>query len=253
MRLGPPFMIEPLLSGIAPSESDSALGQAAQLVVSIGGGSRQRLTIDGGVCVIGRGDFCDLQLPVTDGPLAVCEIHQQDRVVWVECPDEGQTIEVNGRPVHRLALRHGDRLTFHNVEVTLDLHPAETATHHSVEEDLSQLTAAELCDRIEAEQAMINDFERRQSLGWEALLVALEGILTNDHSEVPVASPRLESVVEQLHELSTILADHTEVLAEQEQRLLGSTTELQQQQDRMARRLEHLIDQLGDERLRASA
>lgn len=230
--------------------------QPTSLLLEVRGadGRCRRLPVEADGFLIGRGDFCDLQIDDATLPLVHSEIHLQHGAVWIEAVD-APAIEMNGRAVPRLSLRSGDVFLIGPLTITiylgtdapgLDLPPVETW------EDLSSLSAFELCERIESEEQQIADDERRRMLGIESLLSALEGVLRTDQS-LPAHDPRTENVVTQLHELSEALAERTRQLQEQEQQFLTSATEIRQSQDDMTRRMEELLHQLDTGELRASA
>lgn len=230
--------------------------QSASLLLEVRDvdGRTRRLPVDADGFLIGRGDFCDLQLDEAALPLVHSEIHLQDGVAWIEVVDAA-AIEINGRAVPRLTLRSGDVLQFGSLTGTVRMGADVAAGQRTpVEawEDLAALSAFELCERIESEQSAILEDERRRFQGIESLLVALETVLRTDQSLVE-QDPRTENVVTQLHDLSEALAARTRQLQEQEQQFLVSASEIKQSQDEMARRLEDLIQHLDTGNLRASA
>ncbi len=230
--------------------------QPASLLLEVRGaeGRLRRLPVEADGFLIGRGDFCDLLVDEDNLPLAHSEIHLQDGAVWIEAVD-APTIEINGRSVPRLALRTGDVLQIGAMTITIRMGAdALTPPRASADvwEDLSALSALELCERIESEELAIADDERRRFQGIESLLSALENVLRTDQSLV-AHDPRTENVVTQLHELSEALAERTRQLQEQEQQFLASASEIKQSQDDMTRRMEELLHHLDTGDLRASA
>lgn len=209
---------------------------------------RHRVEADG--YLIGRGEFCDLRLDDAGIPLVHSEIHIQDGAMWIEAVDAA-AIDMNGKAVPRLALRSGDVLRVGSLAVTIRT-GVEAEILADDWEDLSALSALELCERIEAEEAAIRDDEQQRCQGIESLLVALEGMLRTDR-ELLGDDAHTENVVQQLHALSEALATRTQQLVEQEQQFLNTAGEIKHSQEDMARRMEDLIHNLDAGELRASA
>lgn len=213
---------------------------------------RHRVEADG--FLIGRGDFCDLRLDEPSLPMVHSEIHLDNGVIWIEAID-APSVEVNGKLVPRLTLRSGDTLRFGSVPATVRMGADAMnigSTTDAAWEDLSHLSAVELCERIEAEEAAVRDEERQRWQGVESLLVALEQMLRTDR-ELVTDEARTEEITQQLHALSEALAIRTQQLADQEQQFLNTAHEIKHSQDEMTRRMEVLIQQLDTGELRASA
>lgn len=219
------------------------------------GGRVRQIPVDADGFLIGRGDFCDLVVNDAAVPLAHSELHLQEGAVWIEALDEEVAIEINGKSLRRLALRAGDVLQVGPAEITVRFGaPAAAATVEFAADDLSRLSAAELCDRIEAEEAELAAFERRRLLGWEALLSAVEGVLSKQRLHATHdADPRFETVLQQLQAMSAALDARTRELAAQEVQFVESAAELKDVQERLSRKLDQLLQQAGENELRASA
>jgi predicted component of type VI protein secretion system len=224
------------------------------LEATTGLGRPRRILVEGGSCLIGRGEFCDVQIADADAPLAHSEVHIEHGAIWIEAVDEPD-LEINGRSCRRLALRDGDAIKLGDTLIAIRINPADELTTgvDGLTEDLSQLSALELCDRIETEQAAVVDYERRRLAGWDALLTQLETIIAQEPAGALQQEARIEAVLAQLHEVSSLLADRTRELAAQESEFLESAGELKQSQDQIASRLEHLLEQFPVGELRASA
>jgi hypothetical protein len=221
------------------------------VVLELGAGrERQRLTVEGGSCLIGRADFCDVQVA---GPLVYGEIHVDGASAWIESTDD-HDIVINDRPCRRLSLRDGDVLRVGETTITVRVNPLfddEQAT--SSADDLSQLSASELCDRIESEHADLAEFERRRLLGWEALLRQVEEVIQLEPAMSLEHNARLEAALSQLHLLADQLGERTRELAAQETAFLESAGEMKRAQDLIAARFERVLQQFQDGELRASA
>jgi predicted component of type VI protein secretion system len=232
-----------------PLESDNL---RVVLEATTGASRPRRVLVEGGTCLIGRGEFCDLQLADVDAPIVHSEIHIERGILWIEAADAHE-IEINGHSCRRLALREGDQLRVGKTAIQVRINPPEGLLANGLGEDLSQLTALELCERIEAEQAEVSEFERRRLLGWDALITQLEDIIAQEPAASVAQEARIEKVLAQLHEVSSLLADRTRELAAQESQFLESAGELQQTQDQMTRRLELVLQRFQESELRASA
>jgi len=226
------------------------VSEELNVVLDVGAGrQRRRVAVEGGTCLIGRAEFCDVQV---DGPLVYGEVHVEDGAAWIEAADD-HDLNINGRPCRRLALRDGDVVNVGSTTITIRVNPPPEDEAAFSDEDLSQLTASELCDRIESEHAAVTEFERRRLVGWEALLRQVEDILHQEPVATVHQNARLEAVSTQLHALADQLAERTRELATQEAALLESAGELKRAQDLMTTRLERILQQFQDRELRASA
>ena len=191
----------------------------------------------------------------------------QGGATWIETADEAATIEVNGRPYRRIALRHDDRLKIGSTELTILLRPDTVSVVEQARrnEDLELLTAEELCDRILSEQAMVEEFVEGRRAGWEALFRAIEN--ADRKPEIAAAHDQsiayghdesgFEGLLEQLQSLNQTITDRTQELDDHERQILESTALLEESQHRVEQQIEQLLDQLNQSdppnELRASA
>lgn len=222
------------------------------------------VVVDEAAVRIGSSVVCDIQLP--DGPALNSVVRFESGVVWIEA-DEDCELAVNGRSCRRMALREGDTISVPGVQIKVGQRSkssieADTANLIS---DISQLTANELCDRILTEQAAVDEFESNRLAGWQKLMVALkdlnatEQLRSNGTNGEPAISisDDCERLLEQIREMSEIVNNRTLALNECETELETATTLLQETQDRVARQIDELLDQLGGvpvaNELRASA
>jgi hypothetical protein len=215
----------------------------------------RQVTVDGDGFLIGRGDFCDLQLDDVTQPLVHSELHLQGQTVWIEAADDNDAVVVNGDRCRRMALHDGDRVQCGGTEITFHIGShagtAEAFPHSQFADDLALLSASELCDRIADEETQIAAFERGQLSGWHSLLQSVEATLLDDGRALD--HPRLESAVAELRSLSDLIASRTQQLAEHEAEFLESTSDLEDAQAAIARRIEQLLQGFGESELRASA
>jgi hypothetical protein len=240
---------------------------AADVVVILQGeGTSVPVTHDG--FTIGSSRQCDLTLNGSSIPALHSLIHLQRGAIWIETADDQTALMVNDRRCRRMALRDGDRLTIGPREFSIALRTkvASMLEHPVVHEDLTLLSAEELCDRIVSEQSMVNEFADAQRAGWEALLDAIQAV-----SEVPLLHEKItelsapmevdlvdyDALLGQIQELNETIADRTRELNEVEAEVLASTSILEESQQRVSQRLDEIIEQLNESEspneLRASA
>lgn len=231
-------------------------------------GPAESLVIDRDGLRIGTSSVCDLLLP--DGPALHSVVHQQAGVTWIETQDAAGLI-VNGCPRRRMALRDGDVLELNGHELIVRFRAALEADEMPVGlgEDLSLLSAEELCDRILSEQTMVDEFEENQRTGWSGLMAAIEAV--HDADQPTITLPlEVEQVVEtvapqddcerllvQIRELSEMVNGRTQELDDCESELIAATALLEETQERVSQQIEGLLEQLqtpvAETELRASA
>lgn len=128
--------------------------------------------------LIGSGDACDLQLAGSEIPTLHSLIRLDGRQARLEAVVTPPLPFVNGRPVEEGSLRDGDVIEIGPFGLTVHLPGLAVAgspPDESVWDDPSacrsvdELSAEQLVDLIEAEQALIDQFESRERLGIEAL------------------------------------------------------------------------------------
>ncbi len=206
---------------------------------------------------IGAGENCDLCLCADDLPTLHSRLFVQGTVIWIEAVDDSAFILVNGEAFRRRALRDGDRLTFGRIEAAIHIGEAsvraarQTARARQQLEDLSLLSAEELCDRIELEDTRVQDVGRRRRLGWQALMSAVEDMIeTGIEPIMPAVSAsddRFDKLVAQVQDLSATLEARTKSLAAQEAHLMESSAQLAEVQLRVSRQLDQLLDRLAND------
>ncbi|MBC8113041.1 MAG: hypothetical protein H7062_01565 [Candidatus Saccharimonas sp.] len=231
-------------------------------------GPAESFVVDRDRLRIGSSPVCDLLLP--DVPALHSVVHQQAGVTWIETHDDASLI-VNGRARRRMALRDGDVLDLNGHELTVNFRTTLEAEEMPVGlgEDLSLLSAEELCDRILSEQTMVDEFEESQCTGWNGLMAAITAAHEADQS--PVALPlEIEQAVEaaatpddcerllvQIRELSEMVNGRSQELDDCESELVAATALLEEAQERVSQQIEGLLEQLqtppAETELRASA
>ena len=221
---------------------------------------------------IGSGRHCDLKIGEPAIPFLHSVIHSQCGAIWIETADEEAILTVNDYPCRRMALRQGDQLKIGTVGLVVDFgiqsqqHAEDDSIDEHVEEDLQSLTAEQLCDRIATEQAMVQEFSEEEHSGWEALLDAIKAVRVEpiisemtEESLLPMPDELVayDALFGQIRELHETIVDRSRELEEKEAEVLASTSIIEESQQRVAQRLDEILDQLnkseGPSELRASA
>lgn len=220
---------------------------------------------------IGSSPRCDFTIAQAGVASLHCVIHLQNDAAWIEAGDDQIMLEINGRTCRRMALRQDDVIQIGSLQFTTMLKNEIAVPFKSsaTPEDLSLLTAEELCDRILSEQSMVDDFIGAQRAGWEALVRAIKESHTGPAVEFPASAEvhptgdltedqkTLDQLICQIEELNLAIAERTQKLSQREQEMLESTSILDDTHREMSQRIETLMDQLSihedDKDLRASA
>lgn len=118
---------------------------------------------------VGSSEACDVVLDDASLPGLFGIIRIQQGCVWLESANADQEFFVEGRGYHRLALRSGDRVEIGScgfeVQVLHDplneLMSLMNSMHSTgdMTTEFAELSASDLCDRLEAELAMIDELE----------------------------------------------------------------------------------------------
>ncbi|MFO0916957.1 MAG: FHA domain-containing protein [Planctomycetaceae bacterium] len=252
-------------------EEQSPLTVALRIIAD---GAKPRLVlIDQQDFLIGTGDQCHLRLKNQESPGLHSILRVQNQTVWIEAVDEG-TVSVDGHTYRRRALRDGDQLQFDGVRATVQIGERSSRRNSlpvvqgtRTADDLSDLTAEELCDRIEREEAETRHFEHRRHFGWQALMSAVRDVAEQEAILAPhtlpaaqvaaISDERFDELIAHVRELSETLEARTQALAAQESVLIESSSQLCESQGRVSRQLEELLQRIAPEEssgeLRASA
>jgi hypothetical protein len=205
--------------------------------------------------VIGSGDECDLRLGGDQIPAVHSRMFIDEDTLHVEAIASTPALIINGRAVRKGVLLDGDKLGIGSFEfiVRRKTQPSQNISMAALmaeaaidgfdnfevddfdQDDLEGLSAAELLDRIEKEQAFVDAFENRQRMGALALLNAVRERM---HIEEPDAiADELDSVIPIPTIPEAAVSDEEENLSAGLQQLLVQLTSLSQALEQRSARL----------------
>jgi hypothetical protein len=222
--------------------------------------------------LIGSSARCDLRLGGHNVPPLVALIVADHTDAWLDAFAPSPLIRVNGRTQTSARLQDGDCIQIDSFEFVVHrpTGPGEAATESQPvaatgqidlrapadELPVSELSASELVNRIEAATELVDEFERRQRLGVEALLSALEERLAAEPTEggealFPIPdvageaegrdAAELESLVAQLSAIVSELESRYGLQSRREAGFRDAVSTLFETQDRLSRQLELLL------------
>ena len=209
---------------------------------------------------IGASRQCDLRMSGDAMRPLHSLIHMQSGAIWIEAADDDTVLIVNDCPCRRMALRDGDRLTIGETvfviqigEPGIDL-SVEDLVHDRVSEDLSGLTAEELCDRIAAEQTMVSELAGDEQSGWEALLHAIEAVdeepeISRFVDERPVPdvldTVAFDALLGEIRQLNDTIEGRSRELNAREAEVMASAAQLEESGQEVSQRIDEILDQLS--------
>ncbi|HEY4259924.1 MAG TPA: FHA domain-containing protein [Schlesneria sp.] len=249
----------PLLDDISIEQTSTP---AAQFTLELDEGS---MVVDRDQIRIGSSPVCEIHL--LDGPLLHSVIRTDAGAVWIEVADEAAELNVNWRACRRMALRDGDVISVCGMDMTVRDVASYSAHTGAIElvENITQLTADEICDRILSEQASVDQFEAGRLQGMQKLMEAMKAVITAEPSTAAVLtntpvvefSDECQRLLDQIHEMSEMMNGRTRELDLCETELVAATELLEETQERVSRQIETLLDQIDEASvqsgLRASA
>ena len=213
--------------------------------------------------LIGSGEGCDLRLGGDDMPPLHSIVHVDHVEVLLETVAQSPPLKVNGLLVESVLLQDGDKIEIGSLEFMAHrppddfiAQPGTAQTNHLVfdldaedgeELDPSRLSAAELVELIEEEEAEVELFEQRQQLGVEALLDSVAERIEQAEL-VPFSGEHpheLERLLEQATRLAEELKHRTDMLAEREAAQVHVTESVFESQQELALRLESLVSRIA--------
>ena len=185
--------------------------------------------------LIGAGERCDLRLGGKGMPAVQSVVHVDGDDIWLETLADSPEVRVNGRVTRSAALAPGDELEIGSFCLTLHrtsaaqrvsaprLYGATVSEILAQEEavnplDVEELTARQLVDLIEQEEALIEEFEERRRMGAQALMDVVRqrfGSIEDEDGTEPVEQPTPRQL---LHELQAAIVSLNEFAQEFEQR-----------------------------------
>lgn len=220
--------------------------------------------------LIGAGERCDLRLGGKDIPAVHSVVHIDGDEIWLETLADSPEVRVNGRLTRSAALEPGDELaigsfclTLHQTEAaqqkqTPKLYSASVSEILAEEEaanplaDVEELTARQLVDLIDQEEALIEEFEARRRLGAQALMDVVKqrfGEVDDDSEDVdeqPTPGQllsELQAAIASLNEFAQDFEKRTERLSRQDtQRAANSLLDFQQQ---IVSRLDGVLEKIA--------
>lgn len=171
----------PTHSGLAPTadvhQPDRNLPAVTLTFEVLHGRTRYReRPVLGDRFTIGSGDACDLRLGGAFMPPlhSIVTVHGEE--ITVEALAEEPELLVNGTATRSATLQNGDILSIGGVELRSSIVPA-TESHIATAQEIDEIerlpeemSALELVEQIEREQALIDEFEGKQKLGEDAFL-----------------------------------------------------------------------------------
>lgn len=221
--------------------------------------------------LIGAGDRCDLRLGGEGIPAVHSVVHVDGTEIWLETLADSPDVRVNGRLTRSAALEPGDdleigafSLALHRTDSSESVQAPriygapvrEELTEEEIDspiEDLEELTARELVELIDQEEAIIEEFEARRRLGAQALMdVVKQRFLEpdvddgSDGEESPTPSQllnELQAAILSLNEFAQEFEQRTERLSQPEtQRVANSLLDFQQQ---IVSRLDGVLEKIA--------
>ncbi|MBS0203129.1 MAG: hypothetical protein JSS49_09545 [Planctomycetes bacterium] len=223
------------------------------------------LVVDRDRIRIGASPLCEIQLQ--EGPALHSVIRVDNGVTWIEADESVSDLMVNWRNCRRMALRNEDVILVPGLELTVRerfaVSIADAASGQP--EEITALSAEELCDRILSEQSVVDEFESTRLDGVKKLMAAIKQVARADYSDTHVldSAPAgefaddCERLLDQIREMSEMMTGRTQELDQCEGELIAATSLLQETQERVSRQIDDLLDQIADvspaTELRASA
>lgn len=220
--------------------------------------------------LIGAGERCDLRLGGEGMPTVHSVVHIDGEDIWLETLADSPEIRVNGRLTRSAALEPGDELEIGSFELTLHrtssaqpiqaprLYGASVSEVLAEEEltnplDVEELTARQLVDLIDQEEALIEEFEARRKMGAQALMDAVKQRFADvDMEDEPVVEEKatsgqllgeLQAAILSLNEFAQEFEQKTERLSHAEtQKVASSLLDFQQQ---IVSRLDGVLEKIA--------
>lgn len=221
--------------------------------------------------LIGAGEHCDLRLGGKGMPAVHSVVHVDGKEIWLETLADSPEVRVNGRLTRSAALEPGDDLEIGSFSLKLhrtsSTEPVQAPRIYGASvseilaeeelanplEDVEELTARELVDLIDQEEALIEEFEARRRMGAQALMdVVKQRFSDSDAEDDPAAEEQatpsqllgeLQAAIISLNEFAQDFEQRTEKLSQPEtQRVASSLLDFQQQ---IVSRLDGVLEKIA--------
>jgi hypothetical protein len=254
------------------SESGRTVSSDSYLVLEICRGRTEHplRPVQSSRFLIGSGSRCDLRLGGPEIPPLHTLVLIDGAEIWLEAMAPSPPLRVNGRTETSVQIVDGDQISIGPIELVAHVSaefaaltgPGESLDLESEDEDeepaVSELSAKELVERIEAATELVNEFEERQRLGIEALQAAIQQreplsspSETPSNALLPIAGAVGQASDRPHVELESLVVQLSGVVAELERRsgaewrreagYLDAVSTLFETQDRLSRQLEILL------------
>lgn len=220
--------------------------------------------------LIGAGERCDLRLGGEGMPAVHSVVHINGRDIWLETLADSPEVRVNGRLTRSAALEPGDDLEIGSFSLTLhrtNAAPVQAPRIYGASvseilteeefasplEEIEELTARQLVDLIDQEEALIEEFEARRRMGAQALMDVVRqrfGDVGAEDEPVSEDQPtskqllhELQAAIISLNEFAQEFDQRTERLSQPEtQRVANSLLDFQQQ---IVSRLDGVLEKIA--------
>ncbi len=217
---------------------------------------------------IGSGAGCDLRLGGSEFPAIHSLIQTRENGVWFETLAAAPTARINGELTNGEWLRDGDRIEIgpfqflaHSVPLLPPVAIVDAAAGMLPEqplEQVSQLSAVELADRLDVEMNQVERFQKGRQAGAHALLQALRRRqlepaqpATRSMPAVPRASAAagqlefqadLDRLCKDLEELTSTLERRSETISQREYQFAQAAETLLETQRQLVAQLESALE-----------
>jgi hypothetical protein len=220
--------------------------------------------------LIGAGERCDLRLGGEGIPAVHSVVHIDGDEIWLETLADSPEVRVSGRPTRSAALEPGDELEIGCFSLTLHrtasarqvaaptiyaASVSEIVTEDEVADplDVEELTARQLVNLIDQEEALIEEFEARRQMGAQALMdVVKQRFGSTEAEDSPEVEDRpspgqllqeLQGAILSLNEFAQDFEKRTARLSQQDtQRAANSLLDFQQQ---IVSRLDGVLEKIA--------
>ena len=220
--------------------------------------------------LIGAGERCDLRLGGKAMPAVHSIVHIDGQEVWLETLADLPNVRVNGRLTRSASLEPGDELEIGSFSLTLhrttSADPVLAPRIYGVpvseilaeeepanRQDVEELTARQLVDLIDQEEALVEEFEARRRMGAQAIMDVVKQRCADPEAEnEPISEAKtrpgqllgeLQAAIISLNEFAQEFEQRTEKLSQPEtQRVANSLLDFQQQ---IVSRLDGVLEKIA--------